>query len=59
MSKILSEKDFKIKAGLQETVKQLGNLYQKIKKELSYSEMNEFEKIQNNLRMFLKHSEKK
>jgi len=57
--KILSEKDFNIKASLKEIIKQLSNFYQGIKKELNYSQMNDLEKIQNNLQMFLKNSEKK
>jgi len=57
--KILSEKDFKIKANLKEIIKQLNNFYQGIKKELNYSQMNDLEKIQNNLQMFLKNSKKK
>ncbi len=56
--KVLSEKDIKIKAGFNETLHRLNNLYQKIKQDLNFAEMNEFEKIQNNLQMFLKHSEK-
>jgi 5-bromo-4-chloroindolyl phosphate hydrolysis protein len=56
--KVLSEKDIKIKAGFNETLRRLNNLYQKIKQDLNFAEMNEFEKIQNNLQMFLKHSEK-
>jgi len=59
MSKMLSEKDFKLKAGLKETLSQLNKLYQGFKRDLTRSEMSEFEKIQNNLQTFLKHSEKK